>query len=66
MQLAYLPDKRREHIIDDDDDGSCATELSVEGRDGVTNLDELVKDIRRNRRHGMLGWFKLRVSCMSA
>ena len=61
MQLAYLPDRKREYIIDDDA-GSCASEFSVEGRDDVTNLDELVKDYKRNRRRGMLGWFKPRVS----
>ncbi|XVE60299.1 hypothetical protein DITRI_Ditri05aG0117700 [Diplodiscus trichospermus] len=58
-ELAYLPDRKREYMIDDDA-GSCASELSVEGRDDVTNLDELVKDYKRNRRRGMLGWFKLR------
>ncbi|KAK6246240.1 hypothetical protein SCA6_009330 [Theobroma cacao] len=57
-ELAYLPDRKREYIIDDDA-GSCASELSMEGRDDVTNLDELVKDYKRNRRRGMLGWFKL-------
>lgn len=60
LQLAYLPDRKREYMIDDDA-GSCASELSVEGRDDVTHLDELVKDYKRNRRRGMLGWFKLRV-----
>lgn len=61
MQLAYLPDKKREYVIDDDA-LSHASELSVEGRDDITNLDELVKDYKRNRRRGMLGWFKLKVS----
>lgn len=42
-------------MIDDD-------VLSMEGKGGVTNIDELVKDYKRNRRRGMLGWFKLRVS----
>ncbi|PPR90906.1 hypothetical protein GOBAR_AA29777 [Gossypium barbadense] len=59
-ELAYLPDRKREYMIDDDA-GSCASELSVEGRDDVANLDELVKDYKGNRRRGMLGWFKLRV-----
>ncbi|XP_004292710.1 PREDICTED: centromere-associated protein E [Fragaria vesca subsp. vesca] len=58
-ELAYLPDKKREYVIDDDA-LSYASELSVEGRDDVTNLDELVKDYKRNRRRGMLGWFKLK------
>lgn len=61
MQLAYLPDKKREYVVDDDAQ-SYASELSVEGRDDVTNLDEVVKDYKRNRRRGMLGWFKLKVS----
>ncbi|XP_040364017.1 kinesin-like protein KIN-7C, mitochondrial isoform X1 [Rosa chinensis] len=58
-ELAYLPDKKREYVIDDDA-LSHASELSVEGRDDITNLDELVKDYKRNRRRGMLGWFKLK------
>ncbi|CAL8997106.1 unnamed protein product [Prunus brigantina] len=58
-ELAYLPDKKREYLVDDDA-GSYASELSVEGRDEITNLDELVKDYKRNKRRGMLGWFKLK------
>ncbi len=61
MQLAYLPDRKREYMIDDDT-GSHASELSVEERVDVTNIDELVKDYKRNRKRGMLNWFKLRVS----
>ncbi|XP_062159390.1 kinesin-like protein KIN-7C, mitochondrial [Alnus glutinosa] len=52
-ELAYLPDRKREYMIDDD-------ALSMEGKGDVTNIDELVKDYKRNRRRGMLGWFKLR------
>lgn len=63
LQLAYLPDRKREYMTEEDA-GSYASELSVEGRDEITNLDELVKDFKRNRRRGMLGWFKLKVrSC---
>lgn len=61
MQLAYLPDRKRESLIDDDD-GSIDSEISVDGRSGATNLDELVRDYKRNRRRGMLGWFKLKVN----
>lgn len=61
MQLAYLPDRKRESLIDDDA-GSHASVPSVEEKDDVTNLDELVKDYKRNKRRGMLGWLKLRVS----
>lgn len=60
MQLAYLPDRRREYMNDDEAE-SIDPEFSLEERDDVTNLDELVKDYKRNRRRGMLGWFKLRV-----
>ncbi|KAH9757071.1 kinesin-like protein KIN-7E [Citrus sinensis] len=58
-ELAYLPDRKREYIIDDDA-GSYVSELSAEARDDITNLDELVKDYKKNRRRGMLGWFKMR------
>ncbi|KAJ7965535.1 Kinesin-like protein [Quillaja saponaria] len=58
-ELAYLPDRKRDYVLDDEV-GSCASELSTEGRDAVTNLDELVKDYKKNRRRGMLGWFKLK------
>ncbi|OWM85107.1 hypothetical protein CDL15_Pgr027894 [Punica granatum] len=58
-ELAYLPDKKRDYMADDDS-GSYASELSVDGRDDGTNLDELVKDFRKNRRRGMLGWFKVK------
>lgn len=60
MQLAYLPDRKRECIIDDA--GSIDSEISVDGRSDATNLDELVKDYKRNRRRGMLDWFKLKVN----
>lgn len=60
MQLAYLPDRKREYIIDDDA-GSYVSELSADARDDITNLDELVKDYKKSRRRGMLGWFKMRV-----
>ncbi|XP_019456134.1 PREDICTED: kinesin-like protein KIN-7E, chloroplastic isoform X2 [Lupinus angustifolius] len=55
-ELAYLPDRKRESL-NDDDTGSYA---SVDEKDNVTNLDELVKDYKRSKRRGMLGWLKLR------
>lgn len=60
MQLAYLPDRKRECIIDDDSE-SIDSEISVDGRSDATNLDELVRDYTKNKRRGMLGWFKLKV-----
>ncbi|TXG53004.1 hypothetical protein EZV62_022173 [Acer yangbiense] len=58
-ELAYLPDRKREYT-GNDDAGSYTSELSVEARDDVTNLDDLVKDYKRSQRRGMLGWFKMR------
>ncbi|KAL5559646.1 hypothetical protein UlMin_035857 [Ulmus minor] len=58
-ELAYLPDKKREYMLDDDV-GSYASEISAEARDDVSSLDELVTDFKRNRKRGMLGWFKLK------
>lgn len=60
IQLVYLPEKKRGIFIDDDA-GSINSEFSGHGRDDLTNFDELVKDYRKNRRRGMLGWFKLKV-----
>lgn len=61
MQLAYLPDRKRELMLDDDA-GSINSETSAYGRSEVTDLDELMKDYRKSTRKGMLGWFKLKVS----
>ncbi|KAF5725318.1 centromere-associated protein E-like isoform X1 [Tripterygium wilfordii] len=58
-ELAYLPERKQEYMIEDDI-GSHASEVSAEGRDDATNLDELVKDYKRNRRRGMIGWFKMK------
>ncbi|PON73206.1 Kinesin-like protein [Parasponia andersonii] len=58
-ELAYLPDKKREYMLDDDA-GSYGSEIPLEVREEVTSLDELVKDYKRNRRRGMLSWFKLK------
>ncbi|XP_057974941.1 kinesin-like protein KIN-7C, mitochondrial [Malania oleifera] len=58
-ELAYLPYRKREYMVDDDT-GSFDSELSAEGRGDVGSLDESAKDYKRNRRRGMLGWFKLR------
>ena len=51
MQLAYLPDRKRETWINDDA-GSHASVLSPEEKDDITNLDELGKDYRRSKRRG--------------
>lgn len=60
-ELAYLPDGKREYAIDrDDDDGSLSSEVMMEGCVNMAHLDEMAKDHKKNRRKGMLGWFKSR------
>ncbi|XXG87049.1 hypothetical protein AAC387_Pa11g1835 [Persea americana] len=58
-ELAYLPDRKREYMIDDDA-GSLDSEFSTEGRCDAINLVDPIKFDKRNRKRGMLGWFKLR------
>ncbi|KAK3427624.1 hypothetical protein EUGRSUZ_F03803, partial [Eucalyptus grandis] len=58
-ELAYLPDRKREYMIDDGA-GSYTSEFQLDGKEAVMNLDELVNDYKRNRKRGMLGWFKVR------
>ncbi|XP_077249754.1 P-loop containing nucleoside triphosphate hydrolases superfamily protein [Tasmannia lanceolata] len=58
-ELAYLPDRKREYMIDDDAT-SLDSEFSAEGRSDTTSVDDSVKDEKRNKRRGMLGWLKLR------
>lgn len=55
----YLPDRKREYFVDDDD-VSLDSELSLEGKFD-NNPDESARFGRRNRKRGMLGWFKLKV-----
>ncbi|KAK3144734.1 hypothetical protein QOZ80_4AG0317110 [Eleusine coracana subsp. coracana] len=59
-ELAYLPDRKRDFT--DDDDISLDSELSLEGKLDLNNPDESVRFDRRNRKRGMLGWFKLKKS----
>uniref|UniRef100_A0A0E0KQV1 Kinesin motor domain-containing protein n=1 Tax=Oryza punctata TaxID=4537 RepID=A0A0E0KQV1_ORYPU len=60
-ELAYLPDRKREYSIEDDD-VSLDSEFSIEGKLDSNNPDEPLRFDRRNRRRGMLGWFKLKKS----
>ncbi|CAA6660430.1 unnamed protein product [Spirodela intermedia] len=60
-ELAYLPDRKREHIDEDDDDGDrLDLEFSRDGRFDATCLEDSTIFDKRNRRRGMLGWLKLR------
>ncbi|XP_071731361.1 kinesin-like protein KIN-7E, chloroplastic [Rutidosis leptorrhynchoides] len=58
-ELVHLPDKKRGMFLDYDS-GSVDSEFSGQGSSDPANLDELVKDYRKNRKKGMLGWFKLK------
>ncbi|RCV33689.1 hypothetical protein SETIT_7G102100v2 [Setaria italica] len=60
-ELVYLPDRKREYFVDDDDI-SLDSELSLEGKLDSNNPDESARFDRRNRKRGMLGWFKLKKS----
>ncbi|XP_066347281.1 kinesin-like protein KIN-7E, chloroplastic isoform X1 [Miscanthus floridulus] len=60
-ELVYLPDRKREYFVDDDD-VSLDSELSLEGKFDLNNPDESARFGRRNRKRGMLGWFKLKKS----
>ncbi|RRT85008.1 hypothetical protein B296_00012495, partial [Ensete ventricosum] len=59
LTLAYLPDRKREYSIDDED-GRLDSDLSAEGRLDSSSLDEPLRFDKRSRKSGMLGWFKLR------
>lgn len=61
--MAYLPEKRRDLILEDDDDGGQGGELEArgEGRDGI-GIEDICKDEKKAiKKRGMLAWFKLRV-----
>ncbi|KAJ0257563.1 Kinesin-like protein KIN-7C [Hirschfeldia incana] len=62
-ELAYLPDRRRENMADDNA-RSTVSEHFREPRDGGTSSqEEMTKDRKRNKtRGGMLGWLKLKKS----
>lgn len=59
-ELAYLPDRKREYIVDDDDAISLDSEFSSEGKCDNSCLDESSKLDKRSRKRGMLGWLKLK------
>ncbi|KAJ1271065.1 hypothetical protein BS78_06G100400 [Paspalum vaginatum] len=63
-ELVYLPDRKREYFIEDDN-VSLDSELSLEGKLDLNNPDESARFDRRNRKRGMLGWFKLKSDQLS-
>ncbi|XP_073389488.1 kinesin-like protein KIN-7C, mitochondrial [Physcomitrium patens] len=61
-ELAYLPDKRRDLILEDDDEGGQGGEFDAkgEGRDGIGTDDSCKDEKKAIKKRGMLAWFKLR------
>lgn len=55
-----MPDRKREYFTEDDD-ASLDSEFSIGVKLDSNNPDESVRFDRRNRKRGMLGWFKLKV-----
>lgn len=56
-QLAYLPYKRRDLILDDENIDVYA---SIESNSEAN--EDAVKEEKKTRKHGLLNWLKLRVS----
>ncbi|KAJ6425743.1 hypothetical protein OIU84_026342 [Salix udensis] len=54
-ELAYLPYKRRDLILDDENIDSY---VSLEGN--TESADETLKEEKKPRKHGLLNWLKLR------
>lgn len=55
-ELAYLPYKRRDLILDDE-----SIELFVPPLDGSTETtDDILKGEKKTRKHGLLNWLKIR------
>ncbi|XP_034907870.1 kinesin-like protein KIN-7K, chloroplastic isoform X2 [Populus alba] len=54
-ELAYLPYKRQELILDDENIDLYA---SLEGN--IESVDETLKEEKKTRKHGLLNWLKLR------
>eukprot|EP00250_Pteridium_aquilinum_P013264 c21239_g1_i1 orf=280-3999(+) len=57
-ELAYLPDRRRDYIFEDEDDHE--SELSFDGRSDNIISDDLFKGEKKTKRRSMLAWFKLK------
>ena len=51
MQLAYLPNRICDFMIEDDD--SHDSEFSMEGK-GEKNIEDSSKEEKKNKKHGMV------------
>jgi centromeric protein E len=67
-ELAYLPDKRRDLILEEDEEEcqGLADEGTTEGRGDYSITDDNTQEEKKsNKKRGMLAWFKIRVrSCL--
>ncbi|XP_068659259.1 kinesin-like protein KIN-7D, chloroplastic isoform X2 [Aristolochia californica] len=54
-ELAYLPYRRRDLILDEEN-----IDESTPSESGGGSLDDVNKDEKKNRKQGLLNWFKLR------
>ncbi|KAG2303520.1 hypothetical protein Bca4012_062267 [Brassica carinata] len=62
-ELAYLPDRRRENMADDNARSTVPERLREPRDGGTSSLDEMTKDRKKNKtRGGMLGWLKMKKS----
>lgn len=58
FQLAYLPYKRRDLILDEEN-----IDLYVNLEGNAATADDSLKEEKKTKKHGLLNWLKLRVSC---
>ncbi|CAK9212319.1 unnamed protein product [Sphagnum troendelagicum] len=69
-ELAYLPEKRRDSVLDDDEGrsqiGPDEVQLECKGEDTIGMDDAMTQEKKAIKKRGMLGWFKLRVSGCTA
>ncbi|KAL4195940.1 hypothetical protein AMTRI_Chr04g243610 [Amborella trichopoda] len=54
-ELAYLPHRRRDFLVEEDN-----IDLYASPEGNVDSSEELSKEDKKNRKHGLLNWFKLR------
>lgn len=58
LQLAYLPYRRRDLILDEE---NIDLYVNLEGNAAIA--DDSLKEEKKTKKHGLLNWLKLRVSC---
>lgn len=56
LQLAYLPHKRRDLILEDEN-----IDLYIAHDGNVENPDDTLKEEKKSRKNGLLNWLKIRV-----